>query len=216
MGQPLKLAKHTIKWHGTPLHRLRLVSFVAEQFWKLAFKQRRGMNVLAWDSLKTVWLNDVEVDGLKKRDEVEVEVPMEYAQLAYRVACAAVLLLEHLLYRILDVVVPGPSGEHDLIVEGRGLSGQSSVEVKCKTIKSPQTQLQNFRQQLRRDALKLWRPKQFTERLVVMFEFADGTSDETWRIIRCEAYNGSDWQSLSGWGGPQRTLATSADRGIKR
>ena len=216
MGGPYKLGEHKIKWHGTLVHRLRLVSFVAEQFWKVAFKERRGLNSLAWDSVKTVWLNDVQVDGVRKRGEVEVEVPEEWARLALEVARAAVVLLEQLFYRILDVVVRGPTGEHDLIAEGRGLSGLSSVEVKCRTIKSPQTQLVNFRDQLRRDALKLWDPDRLSERIVVMFEFADGSKDESWRILRCEAYNGSVWKSLLGWGGAQRASLDAAGTGPKR
>ena len=185
MSPPYNLTKHRIKWHDTSLHRLRLVSFVAEQFWKLAFKERRDLNALAGDSIKTVWLNDVHVDGVKKRGEVEVEVPIEYAMLAYKIAMEAVMVLEQFFYRVLDVVVrETSSGEHDLLVERRGLSGPSSVEVKCKTITSPKTQLENFRQQMRKDAIKLWRPSKFSERLVLVFEFADGAKDVSWRIVR--------------------------------
>jgi hypothetical protein len=32
-----------VLWHGTALSRLRLISFVAEFFWSLAFKLRKGL-----------------------------------------------------------------------------------------------------------------------------------------------------------------------------
>ena len=228
MPKPLKLAKHTIKWHGTLVHRLRLCSYAAEKLWHMAFCLRLGMNRLSADAVKTVWLNDVEVDGIKKRGEVEVELPADYQDLAYKIACAAVSLLESHGYRILNAIVPERTAlvpgsskkvdkkqEHDLVAERQGLWGPSSWEIKCKTVKDPDKLLATVQTQLRTEALELWRPAAYSERGVLLFEFANGASDRTWRTSRCEAFNGT-WAEIFGWGQAQVTPALASKVGTKR
>ena len=64
----LKMMGHSwdgqqVLWHSTVLYRLRFISFVAESFWSLAFKERRGLNQLDASSVSSVVLSDVEVGG---------------------------------------------------------------------------------------------------------------------------------------------------------
>ena len=228
MPKPLKLAEHKIKWHGTLVHRLRLSSYAAEKFWHMAFGLQLGMNRLSPDAVRTAWLDDGEVDGIKKRGEVEVELPADYQELAFKIACAAVELLESHGYRILNAIVPerdandsddvqnsSKKKEHDLVAERKGLWGPSSWEIKCKTIQYPDKLLATVQKQLRKDALKLWRPKAYSERGVLLFEFADGAKDHTWRTSRCEAFNGT-WGEIFGWGQTQVAPALASKVGLKR
>ena len=218
MPKPFKLGEHRIKWHGTLVHRLRLCSYAAEKLWHMAFALRLGLNRVSPDIVRTVWLDDVEVDGVKKRGEVEVELPGDYQELAFKIACATVELLEHEGYRILNAVVPehGAGGaEHDIVAERKGLLGPSSWEVKCKTIKHPDKLLAIVQQQLRKDALALWRPASYSERGVVLFEFADGASDRTWRTIRCEVFDGT-WRPIIDWGESNVPPTTATSSGTKR
>ena len=189
------------------MKRLRMVSFVAERFWRLAFALRIGMEAMTSTSVRNVKLNEIEIDGVRKRGEVEFEVPEADAALALRIAFGVVVLLEDVGYRILNAIVPdtssdGKSSEHDLVGERKGAGGQSSIEVKCKIVKSPKRLFDTFRRDMRTDALKLWNPAKHRERVVVLVEFtAEQTIDDGWRIIRCERYNGAGWQALRGWGG---------------
>ena len=94
-------------------------------------------------------------------------------------------------------------------------------EVKCKSIEKYQRLLDTFRPQMRRDALKLWKPAEFCERVVVLVEFdKQGSLDGGWRIMRCESYDASgEWKALCGWGGReslQTTAAVTASGGVKR
>ena len=72
--------------------------------------------------------------------------------------------------------------------------------------------------QLREDALKLWLPEKFSERVVLLIEFGSGSLDSGWREIRCEAYNGA-WKSLKKWDGvavePMSDISGSS-AGLKR
>ena len=192
--------KHDIKWRGTDVCRLRLVSFVAERFWSIAFKDRAGLNILTWESVKFVILSDVIIDG-RKYCEASFDVLEKDAVLALKIARGAVEVLQNLRYRILDAIVPEVGGgEHDIIGERDGLRSRSSIEIKCRQINKPEVLLPTVRKQLREDALKLWRPEMFSERMVLLIEFGAGSLDSGWREIRCEAYNGL-WKSLRKWEG---------------
>ena len=207
-----------ILWHGTALarkDRLRFVSFVAEEFWKLAFKRRKGLNALSAHSVESVFLSGITVDGRKRMQEVEFKVSEADAKLALAIARAAVIALEDLGYRVVDAVVPdtkknGEHGEHDLLVERRGLSCLSSVEVKCKTIKDPSKLLAKVREQLRAEASQLFHEKRFSERVVVMFEYVGGPLEDGWKMLRIERLDATGgWRSLRGWGGPTAGAAAS-------
>ena len=214
----------TILWHGTALSRLRFVSYTAEEFWKLAFNKRKGLNALGPDSVKAVSLREVTVDGVEKRGEVEFTVRREDADVALKIARAAVITLEDLGYRVLAAVVSdtttdGKKGEHDLLAERRGLSSMSSVEVKCKTIRKPASLLETARGQMRKDAAKLFYPARFAERVVVLVEFAGASLEEGWRMIRVERLDAVGWKSLRGWPGASAVAASSfavASSGVKR
>ena len=229
--RPYDYRKHKIKWHNEPMHRLRLVSFVAERFWNLAFALRLGMEALTPARVRSVSLSDIEVDGVRKCDEVNIEVPEKDAALAFRIACGVVDFVEHIGFRILNAVVPdtrsdGKTSEHDLVGERKGMGGQSSIEVKCKTIQKVERLYDTFRFQMREDALKLWKADKFCERVVVLVEFdAKQSLDVGWRTLRCESYNGVDWKALRGWGGPAAqppvpgptaNRSSTATRGVKR
>ena len=222
-------ASKTILWHRTALTRLRFVSYTAEQFWKLAFKQRKGLNALSAESVKSAFLDDVTVDGRERRGEVEFAVSREDATLALKIARGVVTALEDLGYRVLNAVVSGTKtdgapGEHDLLAERRGLPSMSSVEVKCKTIKKPASLLEKARDQMRKDAAKLFDPLRFSERVVVLVEFAGISLDDGWRIIRIERLNFGGWASLRGWPGASAVAVASgvaspvavAGGGVKR
>jgi hypothetical protein len=216
--------RNKIKWHGTPMHRLRLVSFVAEQFWKLVFCERMGFNELSPGCVTSVGLSKIEVDGVKKRGETYIEVSAEDSLLALKIARAVADLLAELGFRILDAVVGASVGgehcEHDLVGERRGFARRSSIEVKCKSIKKEVRLEDTFRGQMRKAALKLWKPAEFSERVVVLVQFdARVALDAGWKMIRCEAYDGLRWKNLHGWGGPPATKISpppGVGRGVKR
>ena len=201
-------------WHNTALHRLRFVSFVAEQFWLLAFKRHKGLNCLTAKSVKKVCLSDITINGQKKRREVEFTVSPEDGALALRIAVAVVVALEDLGYRMLDAVVPGTksngeAGEHDILAERRGLPLASSIEVKCRTIKNPKAILQDERKKLRKEAALLFDPNLFSERVVVLVEFGDWSLDAGWRIIRIEKLVATGWTPLCGFQGASAASVTS-------
>ena len=61
-----------------------------------------------------------------------------------------------------------------------------------------------FREQMQKQALKLWVPSEFSERVVVLVEFdhfKDFKCCQGYRRIRVETYNGRQWVNLHGWGG---------------
>ena len=203
--EPLDLddKSHEVLWHGSPITRLRLVSFVAEAFWKRAFKEREGMNALSAASVQKVLLSDVSVDSQKPEDR-EVKVKGKDAAIALSVAEAVVRRLEDLGYRILDAVVPGEEvsedgryREHDLVLERRGLDKKTSAEVKCKTILKPEKLRKKAMQEVRQDALHLWRPASYSERLIVLLEYPGYCLETGWRWMHIERYSASgEWESL--------------------
>ena len=208
-------ASTKILWHGTMLgqeQRLRFLSFIAEQFWKLAFKERQGLNALHVDSVKSVWLSGVKINGRRFDSDKEFIVPPEDSAMALKIATAVVVLLDDLDYRILDAIVPAPGGgEHDFLAERRNLPRKSSVEVKCKRILHEATLFGEFRQLMRKDALKLWRPSMFSERVLILVEFGCGSLESGWRIMRCEKYDArQQWKSLCGWPGGLSQLTASS------
>ena len=81
--------KHML-WHHTELCRLRFVSFVAEQFWNMAFKQRKGLNSLTADSVQSVLLSKVSINGRKYKDK-EFKVDEDDAAIALRIANGEVI-----------------------------------------------------------------------------------------------------------------------------
>jgi hypothetical protein len=195
-----------ILWHKTTLHRLRFISFVSEQFWKLAFKRHKGLNCLTPGSVKKVYLSDITINGQKQNVDVDFIVTPQDAALSHKIAVAVVIALEDLGYRIYDAIVPGTTidgecGEHDILAERRDLPLPSSVEVKCRTIKNPKSLLPDARKQLRKDATKLFDPKIFSERLVVLVEFGEGRLEAGWRILRIEKLAETGWKPLRGWQG---------------
>ena len=92
----------------------------------------------------------------------------------------------------------------------RGLPSTSSVEVKCKIIKTPASLLEKARGQMRKDAAKLFDPLRFSERVVVLVEFAGASLDDGWRIIRIVKMSVAGWKSLRGWPGAS-AVATASD-----
>ena len=141
---------------------------------------------------------------------------------------ANVPLLESHGYRILNAIVPercalvpesskkvDKKKEHDIVAERQGLWGPSLWEITCKTIKDPDKLLDTVQTQLRTEALELWRPAAYSERGGLLFEFANGASDRTWRTSRCEAFNGT-WAEILGWGQAQVTPALASKVGTKR
>lgn len=116
-------------------------------------------------------------------------------------------------------------GEHDVVAERRRrCRGYSSVDVECRVITHPNTTLQTFREQLRREVAsesKLCEicclnpiPKQpgqderfgcrsWAERLVFMVQFSSPES-QSWSKTRCEAIENSpraQWTNIFGWEG---------------
>jgi len=196
------------------MHELRMVSFAAEQFWKFAFTLALGLNSASASNLQSVLLSDVRVNG-KWYEEAEVLVPEKDAELALRVAIGVVNLLEgeKFRYRILGAVVRagGGGGEHDLVAERKGKPGRSSIEVKCKRVKKEERLYDTFRQQMRKDALKAWRPAEFKDRVVVLVQFPGvGSLAQGWTCMRCESYDASgSWKALYNWDN-QQPAASSA------
>eukprot|EP00973_Karenia_brevis_P030264 4172016-Karenia_brevis.AAC.1 len=133
--------KHDIKWHKTDMCRLRLVSFAAEAFWRIAFKERAGMNVLTWMMVRYVIISGVIIDG-RHYSEAQIYLFEMDSVLALKIARGAVESLQKLHYRFLDAIVPQlGGGEHDIIAERDGLPGRSCIEVKCKQINKPDSLL---------------------------------------------------------------------------
>ena len=64
--------------------------------------------------------------------------------------------------------------------------------------------------------MKLWKPKAFSERVVLLVEFGRGRLDDGWRKTRCEAYDGVTWKILWGWSGVPSGLSPQPSRGVKR
>jgi len=232
----LKMMGHSwdgqqVLWHSTVLYRLRFISFVAESFWSLAFKERRGLNQLDASSVSSVVLSDVEVGG-KSYGRRKFAVAKADSDIAHAIAVEVVRQLEGCNCRILDAIVPASRhpGEHDLVVERPGLKKPSSVEVKCRTILKPKELLEQVRGQIRRESLKLRCPDQFAERIVVLVEYGTRTLEDGWRHVRIEKYDSSGWKSLVGWQGAQEVpitmkpraapsglaLSNKSNRGIKR
>ena len=198
MKQIADYRKHAVQWHQEPLTRLRLASFAAERYWKKAFNERTGMNILSCDSVRSVTLSDVRIDG-RHYKEATIDLQPKDSTLALNIARAAVKFLESLHFRILDAILPEVGGgEHDLVGERDGLQRRSSIEVKCRQVNDPAKALEGVREDLRAKALQLWRPQKYSERVVLLFEFGKGSLDGGWSQIRCESFEGS-WQILSNW-----------------
>ena len=209
-------------WHSTPLSRLRFISFVAEVFWSLAFKKRKGLNQLGGSSVPSVVLSNVKVNGhtyvRRKCTVAQVD-----SDIAYTIAVEVVRKLEQKCScRVLDAIVPVFSkgkrlGEHDLIVERPGQSKPSSVEVKCRTILKPKVLLPTCRKQIRRDSLKLYFPAQFAERIVVLMEFGTHRLEDGWKTVRIERLDPSGWKPLVAWPGCEEApITTNAGAAISR
>ena len=163
--------------------------------------------MLGTEDVKYVSLSDIEIDGVKKRGNVDIEVSAADSTLALHVARGVIdCLVDKHQFRILDAVqgmtANGKHMEHDLIGERRCHEKRSSIEVNCKSIKKEEVLETKFREQMRKAALKLWVPSEFSERVVVLVEF-DYFKDLSrgYRCIRVETYNGCRWISLQGWGG---------------
>ena len=199
-----------ILWHGKSLgkaDRLRFVSFVAEHFWKLGFKERKGLNALSPQSVNVVFLNKIIVNNRKRSGQVGFQVSEADAILALSIARSAVEALEDLRYRIVDAVVPdtrkdGERGEHDLLAERRCQTGLSSIEVKCRTIKCRDKLLEKARSQMREDAKQLFHEQRFAERVVILFEYDGSPLQNGWSALRIESLSAAGvWRNLRGWGG---------------
>ena len=157
---------------GFRVKQLFVVSLAAEELWRLAFHERRGVDTLKWTDVQTVEVRRVvRKDGVgaservQKLRSVRVHLRRGDSELALRVAHGVVQLVEGKGYRILDAVVPqldkdGASvGEHDLICEKRnkpaGVTGLSSFEIKLRLVYTVKT-LVKMRRQIQTLSWKLW------------------------------------------------------------
>ena len=120
------------------LDRMRFLGNVVEWFWYLAFgRPRRGLY-----SLEPTDVAEVEVWNVRNADSgVErklaiVSVTPEDARLALRAATLVVEAVGKTELRILEALPAGPprQGDHDLVVERRGVRGRGSMEVKLMQI----------------------------------------------------------------------------------
>ena len=201
MEEPLDYTDKSRKllWHGSKFSRLRVVSFTAEAFWKLAFKERRGLNGIRPGDVSKLLLSQVSIDGDEARER-EVKIPLADALAAHGIAVAVVERLESQGYRILDAVLPALVGgvykEHDLIVERKGLPMRSSVEVKCRTIRKPEA---------------------FSERLAVFLEFPGECLEDGWRYMYIDKYDASgQWLRIGEFSGQARPASSGASVACKR
>jgi hypothetical protein len=197
---------------GYRVKQLLVASLGAEQFWRLAFHERRGMDSLKWSEVQTVEVrNVVRKDGVgadarvKKMRSVQVHLRRGDSELALRVAHGVVRLVEERGYRILDAVVPQLDeagtcvGEHDLVCERRiqptGVTGLSSFEIKLRLVYAPKT-LVKARHQIQTLSWKLWpaakadSTRVWAERVCVLLRW-DGCDafdvGDTWAATYAEA-----------------------------
>jgi len=214
-------ASKSILWHGTKIYRLRFVSFLAEQCWKLAFKARKGFPALRSDSVRSIFLSDVEVNG-RSYAEREFSVSQKDAAVAFAIAEAVVRHLDSLGYRFLDAVVPcvvgGQRMEHDLVAWKMGVAKKISVEVKRKRIKKPSKLLKKALEQAREKIHKLALSSEFGARVLVMVEYPGGPLENGWRALHCEHYTpAGGWESLpSGAALPLGPIVRPSVSGVKR
>ena len=113
--------------------QLCVVGLAAEQFWDIAFHQRRGLSSCVWSDVTSVTLWDVMkktlTGNLKRMGSCEVKLEPADSQLALAVAKAVCEKLEEMDYRILDAGVEQMDvngncvGAHDLICERRQARG---------------------------------------------------------------------------------------------
>ena len=135
------------------LDRMRFSGIVVEWFWYLAFgRPRRGLY-----SLEPTDVAEVEVWNVRNADSgVEhksavASVTPEDARLALRAATLVVEAVEKTGLRIIEAMPAGPprQGDHDLVVERRGVRGRGGMEVKLMQVRDA---LENARQRDRASA----------------------------------------------------------------
>ena len=224
--------------NGYLVTALVVLGVAVEYFLKLAFKERRGLNCLAWSDVPVVEMRRVEING-RKRASVDVDVPRGVAESALRLARALVAKLELHGCRVLDAVVPQRrkglfAREHDLVVERAGVRGRSSVEVKNRTVLKANKR-QTWRRQAQQQAFQLWpaAKNSYAERMCVFVEWGPGEPTQ-WRAINCDVLSGDvpdtpeNWKPFFGWAGalapkararPKASAAsgiTSAEQARKR
>ena len=207
--------------NGFRARTLCIVGLVVEEFLRLAFHERKGLNALEWHHAGAcVQVKAAVVDGRRHRS-VDVVVLRADAELALAVARAVVASLEEPpgRFRILDAIVAQRDqygtivGAHDLVCERNGRSGKSSVEVKLRQV-NHEPFLTTVRTQLQRDSAALWGAAtapthhHWAERVVVLVEWGPGPITH-WRSVRADVLpvgkdlRAENWTSLWG-GGPAR------------
>jgi hypothetical protein len=127
-----------LKKGGKVYERCRFLGVVLEHFLYRAFgKPRRGLYALMPGDVASVDLWDVtNADTLVTHRCATVDVSVEDAVLALSVAIWIVEGLENHGLRILEALPAGEPrvGDHDLVVERRGVRGKGSVEVKVMQV----------------------------------------------------------------------------------
>ena len=210
------MAKHTdveVKLNGTVVNLMCVIGFAVEAFLALAIHPRKGFARLAWHHVQTVTLRGAKVND-RTRQELEVDVPREAAELALRVAKAVCFRLTKAGFLLLDAIRSelegGYSvGEHDLIASRMQQDGLSSIEVKLRTVKKNHY-MPTVRRQVQNLAYKLWPAATgktnhgWSERVVVLVHFADGRNQD-WETIYCESLalglenKPENWKPEFGW-----------------
>ena len=211
--------------------QLTVVGKAAESFWSLAFRKRRGLSTLLPGEVATVDLYNVTNAQGRTLGTVTFKLSEEDSKLAHRLALAVVTLLERHGFRILDGVASRLDaagneigGEHDLVCERRqSAKGASSVEVKCRQIKTKGLRLEDVRRQVQRETWKPWPTmkseagRTWSERVYVLVVWGAGDEYDlgTWSATYAEAIPASvakhapdAWAPLWGWTEPVAATPT--------
>ena len=214
--EPYYINKYRVK-------QLAVVGKAAESFWSLAFHRRLGLSKLLLGEVTRLDLYNVTDARGRFHLTVTFKLEEKDSRLALRLAVAVATAVERHGFRIMDGVqsrldsygcVIG--GEHDLVGERKhqNASGLSSIEVKCRQIKTSGLRLEDVRLQVQKETWKAWPEmkqeagRDWAERVCVLVVWGAGDDLDlpTWTKIHAEAIpavhkNNAPhlWEPLWGW-----------------